>query len=195
VLSTLSASGLTDRHDIATALSRLRSRLVADPPANPLWLGLAIGIPVAAAISLPPIRLEADRAAVAFALAVAWVPVVLNGLRAHWVVVIAAIVEVFVALSWSVYMWLAATPCAQSGRGPLLPTPQCPVQATHFVSAVLGGIGCLVLWSATFLGLRHLDDHDPRTARLLRIAVLAGSLLILAWLVADTPLPRNHPSD
>jgi hypothetical protein len=141
------------------------------------------------------IRLEANRAEVAFALSVAWVPVALTGLRVRWVVVTAALIEPFVALCWSVYIWFAATPCVRSGRGPLLPTTQCPVQATHVVSAVLGGVGCLMLWGATFAGFRYVDDREARSAKVFCAVVLVGSLLVLAWLVADAPLPRNHPSD
>lgn len=103
--------------------------------------------------------------------------------------------EAIVTCGWALIMGVAATPCALSGSGILEATPQCSVQATHIVSAILGGTSSLALLIGSVAGFLYAAGGQDRHRRGFRIALVAAALLILVWLVSDLVLPRHHPMD
>lgn len=91
---------------------------------------------------------------------------------------------------------LAATPCGLiSGRGLLTPTGSCPVQATHIVSAILGGGAFLAVLVASGGGFAYVQTGRLTARQVFRFALLLALALILLWVLADGMLPRKAPSD
>ena len=152
-------------------------------------------IPLAGFVVALAVRPEGDRAFVAAVLGIAWLALVASTPRVRWAVGVASGGGVLLTAAWALVVWLAATPCALSGRGILQATPQCPVQATHVVGLIVGGASCVALAAGVVAGIRYASRGDERALRLFRAALLVAAVLILVWLGADLSLPRNAPSD
>ena len=160
-----------------------------------LWTIAVITIPAAAVIVVLLVRYESDRAFIAFVLAVAWIGLLLSRSQARWQVTLAVVIEAVLTVAWTATVWIAATPCALSGKGILTPTVQCPLQATHVVSAVLGGAGCLTLVVTIGAGIQYVRAGDERAHRRFKVGLGLAAVLVLLWLGFDVLLPRTAPSD
>jgi hypothetical protein len=154
-----------------------------------------VALPVAVIVVLISVHAEGARAFIAGMLGVAWLAVAASALRGRWSVAIASCGGAIVTVGWTALVVLGATPCALSGRGILKATPECPVQATHVVGAIVGAASCITLAAGVVSGLLYARRGDARWQGLFRGALLLGAGLVIAWLAADLLLPRNAPSD
>jgi hypothetical protein len=116
-------------------------------------------------------------------------------LRARWLVALGSLFTALASVAWAILTWIAATPCALSGSGFLTPTSDCPVQATHVVSAAIFCLSIPALLVGSGAGLVYAADRNASAGRIFRIALLIAAALMLIWLVADIALPRVAPSD
>jgi hypothetical protein len=127
--------------------------------------------------------------------AIALTVAIVSRSRARWTVAAGSTLTAVLTLAWGAFAWIAATPCALSGRGLLTATPQCPVQATHIVSAIIGLTGFAALLVGSIAGITYATDRGERSQRVFQVALLLGAALIVLWLASDLILPRAHPSD
>lgn len=108
---------------------------------------------------------------------------------------IAAIAWLFLGIVWGLIVTVSATPCGFSGDGPLSATPECPVQAIHVVSALVGGGSVVALVTASFGGFGYAMTGAIGSRALFRMALVVALILAFALVVANANLPRIHPSD
>ena len=179
---------------MADSAEKDSSRLTADP-ARAVSLALATGIPIATCVAVPAVNDDTTGGEVAFVLGVAWLPAIASVLRAPSKVLVASWALTIPTLVWGAVVWVLATPCALSGRMILTPTPQCSVQATHVVNAVVGGASFLALVGGLVSGIRFGVRSADGAYRIYRVALLLAAVLILVALVSNAVLPRMHPSD
>jgi hypothetical protein len=68
-------------------------------------------------------------------------------------------------------------------------------KATHYVSAIAGGMSCTALAVGAVPGLAYAADGAPRSRRIFQIAVIVAAALLLVWSGLNAILPREIPSD
>jgi hypothetical protein len=117
--------------------------------------------------------------------------------EARTAVLVAALGWLFLDLPYAFLVLLSATPCAFSGSGVLTPTTECPVQAIHVLSVVLGGCSVASVFVGCVGGFVYAQTGPAGGRRVFRIGLFTASGLFVALLaaVADLILPRQAPSD
>jgi hypothetical protein len=110
-------------------------------------------------------------------------------------VLIGSVLALVFDVLWTIIVALFATPCAGwSSIGILEPTPECPVQATHIVSAVIGGTSCIAIYVAVAAGISCYLSGGTLMRRVFRGGLLVAAALIVVWLVLTIVLPRKAGS-
>jgi hypothetical protein len=156
---------------------------------------LIAGVPPAVGVVLLTVDREADRARVVAFLTAAWLTAVVSSLRTRRAVGFATLITGCASLVWGGFAALAAEPCGLHGPGILTSRPGCPVQATHVMSAVVGGAALLAFGAATIGGFLYVARGDDRGQRVFRTALVVASLLVIVWLLADLTLPPRVPGE